>query len=204
MAKFLVNQRIKIVNEFNTTNKLGMVGYVERIDPNDSTLTYRIRLDGRHPTEWEWVREQDIEPETIVGKTLAQVKAELDALKVQEEGAHAALATTLKSIAEHREKLRAELEGFGLGIIGGQAVAALVAPTKTLGELYHSNAVQVGDVFTFNGPVDKNRDWEIGKQYRVEAVDTDESVLLEAVHDEDNYEWAWENEGAFVKFVKAA
>lgn len=194
--KYLVNQRIKIVHEYNTTGKLGMVGYIERIDPNDNTLTYRIRLDGAGP-DWEWVREEDIEPE-VLNKTLTQVKAEMAALDAQEAAAH----TTLKSITEHREKLRVELASYGLTPL----VIALVAPldAPTLGELYQNSRIHHGDILTFIGPVNPDREWVIGQQYRVSRVDTDDSVLLEDVKNDDSYEWAWQNEGSFTRFVKAA
>ncbi|QNR53942.1 hypothetical protein phiK7A1_154 [Pseudomonas phage phiK7A1] len=143
--------------------------------------------------------EADIE---LVGagssKTLAQVVAEVTALKAQQAAAN----TTLASIAEHYEKLRVELESFGLALMESGVVEAPVV-IQTMRELYHQDAIQRGDVFTFIGPYDRNRSWLVGQNYKVSRIDSDESVLMEELHDSDEQDWAWQNEGTFDKFVKA-
>lgn len=131
-------------------------------------------------------------------KTLAQVVAEVNALKAQ----RAAANTTLASIAEHYEKLRVELESFGLALMESGVVEAPVV-IQTMKELYHQDAIVAGDVFTFIGPVDRDRMWVVGRNYRIDSVDSDNSVLTQCLIDEDDYSWAWQNEGAFDKFVKA-
>lgn len=143
--------------------------------------------------------EKDIELASKPSKTLAQVVAEVNALDAQEAAAN----TTLASIAEHREKLRVELAGFGLALMESGVVEAPVV-VQTMRELYHTDGIKRGDVFTFNGPRDPNRSWVVGQQYRVSRVDSDESVLMEEMHDRDDQDWAWQNEGTFDKFVKAA
>lgn len=199
MRKYLLNQRVKLIAAYNCSEaKVGEVGYIAKVDETDHLLTYKIILDGRSP-DWEWVREQDIEPEKgiVAGKTLAQVVAEVAALDAQEAAAN----TTLASIAEHREKLRVELAGFGLALT---AQSAPIVATKTMYELYHADDIKRGDVFTFIGPRDHNRSWVVGQNYMVSRVDSDESVLMAELHDSEDQDWAWKNEGTFDKFVKAA
>lgn len=90
--KYNVNDRIRIIHDYNTTNKVGCVGFVERTDIDDSTLKYRIRLND-FPLDWEWVREQDIEPETVIhlGDKVLSIKEQIEAI----EAALAVLKSTI-------------------------------------------------------------------------------------------------------------
>lgn len=195
MLKYLVNQRVKIVSEFNTTGKLGEVGFVQRIDESDLTLTYRICLDS-NPQGWEWVREQDIEPEsfTTADMTLPQLKAKLEEFDVTIASAQAELEGTQKA----REAFLVELATFGITL-----VSAIPTPApKTIGELYEAGEIRHGDKFQWIGSNSNNREWHTDQTYRVVRVDDDESVLLQDT--EGNDDWAWKNEDVFAKFVKVA
>lgn len=81
--KFSADSRIVVVKDHNTSQKVGKVGTVVRIDGNDPIYTYKIVLD-QHTDNYEWVREEDIEfitPPPVASVKSQNVKEQLVAIE---------------------------------------------------------------------------------------------------------------------------